>query len=103
MIPLLLSLLLAAPPCPHPHRSSTARARFMRAKPCPGGPDKGSTKRCAGFVVDHIISLACCGPDAPCNMRWMHVADAKKKDRWENNCSVARKRVRNSCGSSTRR
>jgi hypothetical protein len=88
MIPLLLSLLLAAPPCPHPHRNSTARARFMRAKPCPGGPDKGSTKRCRGHVIDHWCPLECGGKDAPSNMRWQSTEAAKKKDRTERNCKT---------------
>lgn len=98
MIPLLIALLLAAPvPCPHPHRSRGAVAHFRKLHPCPGGPDKGSKTRCQGFVVDHIVSLACCGLDDPCNMRWQSAAEAKAKDRWENKCSSAKKRVRNHC------
>jgi hypothetical protein len=89
MIPLLLSLLLAAPPCPHPHRSSTARRRFMATHPCPGGPDKGSTKRCRGYVIDHPVPLECCGIDAPQNMQWQTVKAAKAKDRREGDCARA--------------
>lgn len=98
MIALLLAFLLATPlPCPHPHRNRGAVAKFRRANPCPNGPDKGSKTRCRGYVVDHIVSLACCGSDIPCNMQYETVADAVAKDKWELNCAQAAKRERNSC------
>jgi hypothetical protein len=34
-------------------------------------------------VPDHIVPLACDGPDAISNMQWQTIADAKAKDRWE--------------------
>jgi hypothetical protein len=37
----------------------------------------------AGYVVDHIVPLACGGADAPSNMQWQTVAEAKAKDRTE--------------------
>ena len=88
---LLLVLALAAtPPCAGhvAPRSSTAKQRFRLATPCPGGPDKGSTRHCRGYVIDHICPLACCGLDAPQNMQWQTEAAAKAKDRWELNCST---------------
>ena len=36
-----------------------------------------------GYVVDHIKPLACGGADAPSNMQWQSVADAKAKDKVE--------------------
>ena len=65
----------------------------MRANPCPGGPDHGSSRRCRGFTVDHIVPLACCGIDAPQNMQWQTKAAAKAKDRWELDCELAVKRA----------
>lgn len=89
MRPLLACLALAtlaacttppAPP-PAPYRSAAQVSEFRRAHPCPAtGLPRGP---CPGYVVDHIIALACGGPDAPANMQWQTVADAKAKDRWE--------------------
>ena len=36
-----------------------------------------------GHVIDHIKPLACGGADAPSNMQWQTIADAKAKDRVE--------------------
>jgi len=36
-----------------------------------------------GYVVDHIVPLACGGADTPANMQWQNVADAKAKDKVE--------------------
>jgi hypothetical protein len=56
-------------------RSSSARARFMRLTGYPSGRP--------GYVVDHIIPLACGGPDAPENMQWQTIEEAKEKDKVE--------------------
>lgn len=62
-------------------RSTTARHEFVRQHACP------ATGRhrlpCPGYVIDHTKALACGGVDAPENMQWQTVADAKAKDRWE--------------------
>jgi hypothetical protein len=80
-----LLVLLAAAPCPHPHRNSTAVSRFRRANPCPStGRTKGA---CPGYTVDHVCPLSCCGLDAPQNMQWQTKAAAKAKDRWEMQCA----------------
>ncbi len=84
---LLLAAALAAPPCPHPHRSTSARRAFRMLHSCPAGPDKGSRLRCTGYVVDHVCPLECCGRDTPSNMRWQSMRAAKAKDRWEGNCA----------------
>ncbi len=62
-------------------RSHSARAEFQRAVPCPAtGQRRGG---CPGYVVDHVLPLACGGDDRPSNMQWQTVADAKAKDREE--------------------
>ncbi len=44
----------------------------------------GATKGpCKGYVIDHVKALACNGADAPSNMQWQTVAEAKVKDKWE--------------------
>jgi len=63
-------------------RSRTAKARFERLSGHPGG--------WAGHVVDHIIPLACGGPDTPENMQWQTIAAAKAKDRVETRGCVRR-------------
>jgi hypothetical protein len=40
-----------------------------------------------GWVVDHIKPLECGGKDAPANMQWQTVQEAKAKDRMECDCS----------------
>ena len=60
-------------------RSSSARARFMRLTGYPNGRP--------GYIVDHIIPLACGGPDTPENMQWQTIEQAKAKDAYERkNC-----------------
>lgn len=64
-----------------PHRSHTAKANFQRVKPCPAtGAPRGA---CPGFVIDHVVPLCAGGADAPANMQWQTIADAKVKDRAE--------------------
>ena len=62
-------------------RSSSAKAEFKRDHPCPATYARGGP--CGGCVIDHVVPLACGGADAPSNMQWQAVADAKAKDRWE--------------------
>jgi hypothetical protein len=62
-------------------RDASQRAAFMRYNPCPAThKTKGA---CPGYVVDHIVALACGGADAPSNMQWQTVAEGKAKDKWE--------------------
>jgi hypothetical protein len=62
-------------------RSTAARHEFQRAHPCPStGAVSGA---CPGYVVHHVIALMRGGADAPSNMQWQTVADAKAKDRIE--------------------
>lgn len=62
-------------------RSHQAIAEFKRQQPCPAtGKPKGP---CPGWIIDHVIPLACGGPDRPENLQWQTVAEAKAKDKWE--------------------
>lgn len=63
------------------HRSSAVTRAFERTHPCPStGRTRGA---CPGWIKDHIVPLACGGPDAVSNLQWQTVAEAKAKDRWE--------------------
>lgn len=65
----------------HTKRSHKARAEFQQQHTCPStGRHSGS---CPGYVIDHVRPLACGGADAPENMQWQRVADAKTKDKIE--------------------
>jgi len=80
---LIVTLLLAcALPAHAAHpRSTAAKHDFQRMTPCPStGQHRG---KCPGYVIDHIKPLDCGGPDAPANMQWQTVVDAKAKDKWE--------------------
>ena len=56
-------------------RSETAKRDFERQTGYPHGRE--------GYVVDHVIPLACGGADDPSNMQWQTKAEAKAKDKWE--------------------
>jgi hypothetical protein len=62
-------------------RSTAARRAFQRSNPCPA--THKTTGPCPGYVIDHVIALKRGGPDAPSNMQWQTVAEAKAKDRIE--------------------
>jgi hypothetical protein len=57
------------------HRSQAATDEFMR--------QTGHPRGWPGHVVDHVVPLACGGADAPSNMQWQTVEEAKAKDRVE--------------------
>jgi hypothetical protein len=57
------------------HRSAAAKHQFEK--------ESGYPKGRPGYVVDHIVPLACGGADAPINMQWQAGADAKAKDKIE--------------------
>jgi len=56
-------------------RSDAARHAFARRTGYPNGRP--------GYVIDHIVPLACGGADDSSNMQWQTVAEAKAKDRTE--------------------
>jgi hypothetical protein len=78
----IASLLLAINPADARNkRSQSAKVEFKKFNPCPAnGRNKGP---CKGYVIDHIKPLACNGADAPHNMQWQTIYDAKEKDKWE--------------------
>ena len=59
----------------HYHRSFEAKKHFWVMTGHPHG--------WPGHVVDHVVPLACGGPDSPSNMQWQTVAEAKAKDKTE--------------------
>ena len=62
-------------------RSQSAKVEFKQQNPCPAA---GSTNRpCKGYLIDHIVPIACGGADAPSNMQGQTVVDAQAKDKWE--------------------
>ncbi|MBW8848006.1 MAG: HNH endonuclease [Burkholderiales bacterium] len=92
ILSIVVGVLGAAPDAAQakPQRSASAVAQFKRAHPCPAnGATKGS---CPGYVVDHVVPLCAKGADAPHNMQWQTVDEAKRKDRDERTqCSAQRR------------
>jgi hypothetical protein len=84
--PALLLLSAAAICAARQHRSHAAVLAFKRSHPCPSTYQRAG--RCPGYVIDHIKPLACGGADAPRNMQWQTVREAKAKDKWERHCSL---------------
>ena len=63
------------------NRSYHSIKQFKLENPCPAtGRYKG---RCEGYVIDHVLPLACGGLDTPKNMQWQTLQEARAKDRWE--------------------
>lgn len=56
-------------------RSAAARHAFARQTGYPNGRP--------GYVIDHVVPLACGGKDDPSNMQWQTVAAGKSRDAWE--------------------
>jgi hypothetical protein len=63
------------------YRSREVTREFQREHPC---PSTGKTSAaCPDYRKDHIVTLACGGPDAVSNLQSQTVAAAKSKDHWE--------------------
>lgn len=106
----LLAAFSSAALAAEEHRSKAALDAFQHAHPCPStgldhpirqktgrltksGKPAYRTVRCPGWVVDHVDPICHGGPDAPSNMQWQTIADAKRKDGWERQlCRHARSR-----------
>ena len=83
LIPVLLAVCLAPPvsASAREQRSASVKREFQLTHPCPAtGLTSGA---CPGWVKDHIVPLACGGPDAPSNMQWQTTREARAKDKWE--------------------
>jgi len=60
------------------HRSHAVAREFQREHPCPAtGRTIGA---CPGYRKDHVVPLACGGPDAVSNMQWQTVRDARRAE-----------------------
>ena len=77
----LIAIVVVAPASADEHRSRAVAREFQREHPCPlTGLTTGA---CPGYWRDHVVPLACHGPDSVENMQWQTIADAKAKDAWE--------------------
>jgi hypothetical protein len=70
---LIAAALIAAtePASAREHRSHEVEREFQWQHPCPS--TGRATGACPGYVRDHIVPLACGGPDAVQNMQWQSV------------------------------
>jgi hypothetical protein len=82
--PLILAIMVAlaaSPLAAREYRSREVTREFQREHPCPStGLPNGA---CPGYRKDHVIPLACGGPDAVTNMQGQTIRAARAKDRWE--------------------
>ena len=63
------------------HRSTTVLVYFKKFHPCPATGN--SLGACPGYVMDHVIPLACGGADAVYNLQWLPTDMWKMKSLWE--------------------
>ena len=64
-----------SPASTNEHRSRAVARKFQREHPCPStGRTSGA---CPGYWKDHIVPLACRGPDTVSNLQWHTTAGAQ--------------------------
>jgi len=81
LIAAIIVAVAASPLAAREYRSREVTREFQREHPCPStGLPSGA---CPGYIKDHVVPLACGGPDAVANLQWQTIRDAKAKDRWE--------------------
>ena len=76
---IVLGLVIGLIGVSHARDRSVVR-QFQQTHVC---PSTGKTGKCPGYVVDHVVPLACGGPDAVTNMQYQTKTDARAKDNWE--------------------
>lgn len=77
----ILVAVVSSPLVANDHRSREVTREFQREHPCPS--TEQTSGPCPGYRKDHIVPLACGGPDIVSNLQWQTIADAKAIDRWE--------------------
>lgn len=77
---LLIALVVALAFVVTPSLSATGQKKTVHVKTY---TKKDGTNGRPGYVIDHIVSLACGGKDAPSNMQWQTIADGQAKDKTE--------------------
>jgi hypothetical protein len=82
LISAALAFWLVLPPVSaKEHGSASVKREFQLKHPCPyTGLTSG---QCPGYIKDHMVPLACGGPDAVSNTQWQTNREAKAKDKWE--------------------
>ena len=89
---LAVCIVLPVPVTAREHRSAAVKREFQLTHPCPA---TGLTsRRCPGYVNDHIVPLACGGPDAVSNMQWQSIREARAKDKWESDSEGVKAGIR---------
>lgn len=77
----VLALVVAWPVGAKQPRSAAAKYWFVKLHACPA---TGAHRvPCPGYVIDHVVPLCAGGEDAPANMQWQTVDEARGKDREE--------------------
>jgi hypothetical protein len=77
----LIAFFLPAIASASEHRSRAMAREFQREFHAPR-PGCRPTGPCPGYWKDHIVPLACGGPDTVANMQWQTIREAKAKDKW---------------------
>jgi len=63
------------------YRSSAVLTAFKKVHPCPANGNKSGP--CPGWIMDHVVPLACGGADAVYNLQWLTVEMWRAKSLWE--------------------
>jgi hypothetical protein len=75
---ILIACITVSPANAKIKRSHKVLASFKATNPCPATGIV--SKKCVGYVIDHIKPLCAGGADAVSNLQWQTLVDAKAKD-----------------------
>ena len=64
-------------------RSTKVLTEYKKIHPCPS--TKITFGSCSGWIMDHVIPLACGGCDSVSNIQWLPTEMWKQKSLWERN------------------